>query len=114
MAKTRPIGGSQRRVHALRLRKARRRSDTPLPWHKPCGHTEWLSSCALLSEGRRCSRLAMRGATLTCLQGTTHASHRDAPSVTPKCYYFFFFFNAPATTEIYTLSLHDALPIRCG
>src|SRR5438034_7275503 len=23
----------------------------------------------------------------------------------------FFFFNAPATTEIYTLSLHDALPI---
>src|SRR5690349_24123283 len=25
----------------------------------------------------------------------------------------FFFFNAPASTEIYTLSLHDALPI-CG
>src|SRR5436305_12035877 len=25
--------------------------------------------------------------------------------------YFFFFFNGPATTEIYTLSLHDALPI---
>src|SRR5687768_18523994 len=24
----------------------------------------------------------------------------------------FFFFNEPATTEIYTLSLHDALPIR--
>src|SRR5438045_7777371 len=24
---------------------------------------------------------------------------------------FFFFFNEPATTEIYTLSLHDALPI---
>src|SRR5437762_9489900 len=24
---------------------------------------------------------------------------------------FYFFFNAPATTEIYTLSLHDALPI---
>src|SRR6266705_6506713 len=24
---------------------------------------------------------------------------------------FFFFFNAPATNEIYTLSLHDALPI---
>src|SRR6266511_6350370 len=24
---------------------------------------------------------------------------------------FFFFFNDPATTEIYTLSLHDALPI---
>src|SRR5712664_4674542 len=26
--------------------------------------------------------------------------------------YFFFFFNDTATTEIYTLSLHDALPIR--
>src|SRR6266403_4009775 len=28
-----------------------------------------------------------------------------------KMYYFCFFFNDPATTEIYTLSLHDALPI---
>src|SRR5258707_3480008 len=27
---------------------------------------------------------------------------------------FFFFFNDTATTEIYTLSLHDALPILCG
>src|SRR5436309_10682005 len=26
----------------------------------------------------------------------------------------FFFFNDPATTEIYTLSLHDALPISAG
>src|SRR2546426_4161868 len=29
-------------------------------------------------------------------------------------YYFFFFFNDTATTEIYTLSLHDALPILVG
>src|SRR3712207_7031172 len=28
-----------------------------------------------------------------------------------KCKCFFFFFNDTATTEIYTLSLHDALPI---
>src|SRR3712207_8728541 len=28
--------------------------------------------------------------------------------------YFFFFFNDTATTEIYTLSLHDALPILAG
>src|SRR3712207_7078634 len=28
-------------------------------------------------------------------------------------HFFFFFFNDTATTEIYTLSLHDALPI-CG
>src|SRR6266481_10220601 len=27
---------------------------------------------------------------------------------------FFFFFNDTATTEIYTLSLHDALPISVG
>src|SRR5579863_10761821 len=27
------------------------------------------------------------------------------------CFFIFFFFNDTATTEIYTLSLHDALPI---
>src|SRR5216683_5897435 len=27
-------------------------------------------------------------------------------------FFYFFFFNDTATTEIYTLSLHDALPIR--
>src|SRR3712207_7231247 len=30
------------------------------------------------------------------------------------CSSFFFFFNDTATTEIYTLSLHDALPISEG
>src|SRR5256885_13063373 len=35
-----------------------------------------------------------------------HLPHARASSVT-----FFFFFNDTATTEIYTLSLHDALPI---
>src|SRR3712207_9473396 len=29
----------------------------------------------------------------------------------PQCGILFFFFNDTATTEIYTLSLHDALPI---
>src|SRR5687767_15236678 len=28
-----------------------------------------------------------------------------------SAFFFFFFFNDTATTEIYTLSLHDALPI---
>src|SRR5690349_23812302 len=32
-------------------------------------------------------------------------------STSPLLLSFFFFFNDPATTEIYTLSLHDALPI---
>src|SRR2546422_6817325 len=37
--------------------------------------------------------------------------------VTVSClsfFIFFFFFNDTATTEIYTLSLHDALPISRG
>src|SRR2546430_3327071 len=33
------------------------------------------------------------------------------PNAPPHAYYPFFFFNDTATTEIYTLSLHDALPI---
>src|SRR5438045_9707046 len=32
----------------------------------------------------------------------------------PACLFFFFFFNDTATPEIYTLSLHDALPISTG
>src|SRR2546422_6279229 len=31
--------------------------------------------------------------------------------ITSSLHFFFFFFNDTATTEIYTLSLHDALPI---
>src|SRR5256885_11007266 len=31
-----------------------------------------------------------------------------------RCHFSFFFFNDTATTEIYTLSLHDALPICIG
>src|SRR5229473_8636577 len=34
--------------------------------------------------------------------------------IIPLCCYSFFFFNDTATTEIYTLSLHDALPISTG
>src|SRR3712207_8845736 len=32
----------------------------------------------------------------------------------PYPLFLFFFFNDTATTEIYTLSLHDALPISCA
>src|SRR6266481_8740820 len=33
------------------------------------------------------------------------------PTYRLSCFSWLFFFNDPATTEIYTLSLHDALPI---
>src|SRR6266498_5371723 len=37
-----------------------------------------------------------------------------APFFLYFCFFFFFFFNDTATTEIYTLSLHDALPTCCA
>src|SRR6266704_7174878 len=43
---------------------------------------------------------------LLALSRTLHA---DTPYL--SSFIFFFFFNDTATTEIYTLSLHDALPI---
>src|SRR3712207_8851394 len=38
----------------------------------------------------------------------------DSNSLVLPLYFTFFFFNDTATTEIYTLSLHDALPISGG
>src|SRR2546428_6862781 len=35
----------------------------------------------------------------------------SSPVLTSRLFFLFFFFNDTATTEIYTLSLHDALPI---
>src|SRR5256885_15475346 len=40
-----------------------------------------------------------------------HYYHYVFLSYRAPLYLFFFFFNDTATTEIYTLSLHDALPI---
>src|SRR6266581_7738021 len=39
----------------------------------------------------------------------------ESPRIDEKVqsHFLFFFFNDTATTEIYTLSLHDALPISC-
>src|SRR5438874_9312697 len=41
-----------------------------------------------------------------------HFAHATLPD--PFFIFLFFFFNDTATTEIYTLSLHDALPISRG
>src|SRR6266487_6802849 len=54
-----------------------------------------LPSSPSFSAGRRCDVLVEDGQSCE-LDG---------------CGFLFFFFNDPATTEIYTLSLHDALPI---
>src|SRR5258708_34737028 len=53
------------------------------------------------------------------MSACSHHPHTSATIVSPYCnffssaapFLFFFFFNDTATTEIYTLSLHDALPI---
>src|SRR5690349_24996618 len=42
-----------------------------------------------------------------------HTTQLRSHTCTLHCF-FFFFFNDTATTEIYTLSLHDALPICRG
>src|SRR5256885_512291 len=46
---------------------------------------------------------------LTLLRAPPFHHHSKSPP--PSSPFFFFFFNDTATTEIYTLSLHDALPI---
>src|ERR1039457_5959010 len=51
----------------------------------------------------------------TCVHRTAYVAHRTLCLLLMSClmfvFVFFFFFNDTATTEIYTLSLHDALPI---
>src|ERR1022692_691761 len=57
-------------------------------------------------------RLGKRRCSSTCvapLRAPTCLSPTLFPLV--SFFFFFFFFNDTATTEIYTLSLHDALPI---
>src|SRR3990167_60066 len=64
-----------------------------------------------------CARIAWLN--LVCWQGTVRSiadrkSTRLNSSHSQISYALFFFFNDTATTEIYTLSLHDALPIYWG
>src|ERR1044071_10405109 len=61
------------------------------------------------------------GGTLLAPQRPPHAPLSLAPSAThhsppydTSCIVISFFFNDTATTEIYTLSLHDALPISAS
>src|SRR5438552_19130027 len=56
----------------------------------------------------------MRRITSTRNTHTRNASHQIIVATINPVVCFFFFFNDTATTEIYTLSLHDALPIYLG
>src|ERR1039458_7819004 len=96
-------------------------------------HTSELQSlrhlvCRLLLEKKKTrasqdSREVQRGVrNLHCVDGggggepvTRPESWAGVQNVGHLCAHFiFFFFNDTATTEIYTLSLHDALPISVG
>src|SRR3989454_7573738 len=48
---------------------------------------------------------------MTCLHLVRSHVTTSHPSIDCTLFLLFFFFNDTATTEIYTLSLHDALPI---
>src|SRR5688572_30288856 len=71
-------------------------------------HTSELQSqsnlvCRLLLEKKKNKKKRERT--------TKYIKHSDIHCRCPTCYFVYFFFNDTATTEIYTLSLHDALPI---
>src|ERR1022692_3577075 len=89
-------------------------------------HTSELQSpcnlvCRLLLEKKNTranGRIDRLGRRMDCLRHTVNHQRverrpRDSPrtDTNRKRLLLFFFFNDTATTEIYTLSLHDALPI---
>src|ERR1022692_2803682 len=102
----------------------------PIPFPRSEEHTSELQSpcnlvCRLLLEKKKKKRtidvvvfvsLAVLGdlsVTVSCDSTTPYHPNRLHPPFSHNTHYivFFFFFNDTATTEIYTLSLHDALPI---
>src|SRR5215472_15163991 len=91
-------------------------------------HTSELQSlrhlvCRLLLEKKKKNAIVFEAVGALDHQGKRHAERCDAPGIpderseigrlagTIDASLGIFFFNDTATTEIYTLSLHDALPI---
>src|SRR5260370_1214225 len=70
----------------------------------PAPHSHMIIIFPNLLQTRRSQRLDHRN-------GNTHHAFVVQMLVEGRLRPFLFFFNDPATTEIYTLSLHDALPI---
>src|SRR5229473_1950507 len=58
-------------------------------------------------------QIYIAGTSISCARFCSVVNVGTSSSSLPLsfCFLFFFFFNDTATTEIYTLSLHDALPI---
>src|ERR1039457_33568 len=106
---------------------------SPTSKRRSAEHTSELQSpcnlvCRLLLEKKKKKQRSTRRTTVVGGHGdlsgartrscvcfaTVYLSVSVAQFCFVSCFFFFFFFNDTATTEIYTLSLHDALPIcRC-
>src|ERR1039458_1908469 len=116
-------------VDSLDHRRPLRRADRPVDLRSE-EHTSELQSlrhlvCRLLLEKKKKNRITHAQRRIsTCRLGRTCARHQtarpemclrvvraQAPASHLRFLFCFFFFNDTATTEIYTLSLHDALPI---
>src|SRR5437764_633750 len=69
--------------------------------------------CRLLLEKKKRLSLQWYGGGLHRVSATTRSSSSSL-DLHPYSVICTLFFNDPATTEIYTLSLHDALPILIG
>src|SRR2546429_578061 len=82
------------------------------------------SSHGYISYAVFCLKKKKKPTHITTTQSTTFHDNQDAIIISSPsfftafllvplrlAFFSFFFFNDPATTEIYTLSLHDALPI---
>src|SRR5215510_12159687 len=60
------------------------------------------------------SHVAISYAVFCLKKKITLSANESASPLSTSAWYDFFFFNDSATTDIYTLSLHDALPIFAG
>src|ERR1039457_1265938 len=105
-------------------RWANPRTDSQIPancagnWCRSEEHTSELQSpcnlvCRLLLEKKLLRGLAVLGILVMNVQGFAEifAAYHNATAYPHSLEVVVFFFNDTATTEIYTLSLHDALPI---
>src|SRR5215510_11342742 len=73
--------------------------------------TPFTDASAAPISATQCSLARVLGKWLACSTRVVQLTSRRFGATSIKCWLISFFFNDTATTEIYTLSLHDALPI---